>query len=295
MGEVVKSRSKLHRAPSITTRITAAAVALGALSACGEDVGTGDVTFSVYGEDFIERGIDASEFADGWAVTFSKFLIGIGDISVADTNAVRGGRLTGSQVVDLVEPGPHELGQLVNLEARAWNDVSYSILPVDARTERHSSASPDDVALARQAGASIYVEGTAVKGSDVKTFAWAFTHGTRYTECVQVDGRRVTPGIVVTNGGTEAVELTIHGDHLFYDDLVSEDAVLRFEPIAAADADSDGDVTLEELAAVPLVSIPEGTYGTGNADIDDLGAFVRALTTSLGHFRGEGHCTSSAL
>ena len=61
----------------------------------------------------------------------------------------------------------------------------------------------------------------------------------------------------------------------------SQEAVVRFDNMAAADANSNGEVTLEELAQVKLVDVAEGTYGTGSAShVDDLGAFVQALTTT---------------
>jgi hypothetical protein len=90
--------------------------------------------------------------------------------------------------------------------------------------------------------------------------------------------------------------VTVHGDHLFYDDLASPDALLRFEAMAAADADADGEVTLEELHQVRLASLSsdQGTYGVGSFDIDDLGAFVRAATQTVGHYDGEGHCVARA-
>jgi hypothetical protein len=99
------------------------------------------------------------------------------------------------------------------------------------------------------------------------------------------------PGVVVRDDGASA-QLTIHGDHLFYDDLLSAEAKLRFDTLAAADADMDGELTLDELAAVPLSSIPPalGPYTAAGSNIDDLAAYVRAATLSLGHFNGEGHC-----
>ncbi len=55
---------------------------------------------------------------------------------------------------------------------------------------------------------------------------------------------------------------------------------------------------LEELAAVDLADktkITAGTYGTGSAsNINDLRAFVEALSRTVGHFRGEGECFASA-
>ena len=68
--------------------------------------------------------------------------------------------------------------------------------------------------------------------------------------------------------------------------------------IANADADADGKITLEELAAVDLADktkITAGTYGTGSAsNINDLRAFVEALSRTVGHFRGEGECLARA-
>lgn len=267
-----------------------------ALGGCGDDAGTGDVEFTVWGEEYIEEQIPADAFEDGWSVEFSKFLLVLGGVTVAQESARTGAELGGSQLFDLVKKGPHEVGRLQGLEARAWDTVDYEVRAIDARTDRHSSASRDDAELMREGGYSVYVAGTATKGSVSKTFAWGFENSTRYTGCVSVSDGREVRGIVVTNGGTESVELTIHGDHFFYDDLASPDAVLRFEPMAAADADEDGEVTLEELSAVKLVDVADGTYGTGSVGhVDDLGAFVRELTRTVGHFRGEGHCVARDL
>ncbi|MDQ2644510.1 MAG: hypothetical protein M3020_11880 [Myxococcota bacterium] len=273
-----------------------AAFSLATLVACGSEDGedgSGSVTFSAWGEEFIEQGIPAEELEDGWSVKFEQFLISLGGISVHD-RAGKGSELAGNWLLDLVQPGPHELGTL-DLTAKAWPLVGYAVRPVGSSTEAHESATDDDLELMQKGEYSVYVSGTATLDDVTKTFAWGFTNGTEYSDCVsEIDGKEVE-GIIVPNGGDEKVQLTIHGDHFFYDDLASADAVPRFAPIAAADANDDGEVTLGELDAVSLVEIEEGTYGTGSAShIDDLGAFVRALTRSIGHFRGEGHCVEAA-
>ena len=104
--------------------------------------------------------------------------------------------------------------------------------------------------------------------------------------------------MVVPSGGTATMELTVHGDHLFYDDLQSDEAVLRFTAFAEADGRGDGDriVTLEELAAVDLTTLPAEQYGTGGAaSIVTLRDFVAALTRALIHFQGEGDCRQTPL
>jgi len=265
-------------------------------SSDGEAAGSGSASFKVWGEEYIEQEISAADVEDGWTIKFTKFLIVIGDISVADKNAGAAGKVAGTQLLDLVSTGPHDVGALNGLEARSWDQVGYSVSAIQPSTTVHSSATVDDASLMRNGGFSVYVAGTAMNGSVTKTFAWGFANSTRYDDCVaEVDGKE-TLGVAITSGGSESVQLTIHGDHFFYDDLASPDAVIRFNGMAAADTDDSGEVTLEELGQVKLVDIAEGTYGTGSAShVDDLAAFVQALTTTLGHYRGEGHCAAHAL
>lgn len=273
------------------------ATSLTAACACSEanDTGTGTVTFTAWGEDYIEDEIPSDAFADGWSVKYDRFLVVLTDIEVRAQTGGEGGDLHESQCLDLTEPGPHELGTL-ELDARAWTRVGYEFHTATTETTAQTSASDSERKLMLNGGYSVFASGTATNGDESKTFAWGFTSETSFTNCVaDIDGKE-TEGFVLGRGGAETVELTIHGDHLFYDDLGSPDAKRRFAPIAAADADEDGEVTLEELRNVELIDIPEGTYGTASfSDVNDLGAFITALTATLGHFRGEGHCTSTVL
>jgi hypothetical protein len=271
------------------------ALASAGCSADSEDAGSGNARFTVWGEEYIEQEIPADVFADGYSVKFEKFLIVIGDVYVREKSGTEAGRIAGAQLFDLVAAGPHDVGSLSGLEAKTWNDVGYAVVPIAGTTSVHSSATAADRTLMEQGPYSVHVAGTASGTGGEKRFAWSFANGTRYDHCVSDKDGKETEGIVVTNGGTDTVELTIHGDHFFYDDLASPEARPRFAAMALADADTNGEVTLEELDAVKLVTIVEGTYGTGSAShVDDLGAFVRALTATLGHFRGEGHCAASS-
>jgi hypothetical protein len=267
------------------------------LFACGEATpeGRGGVAFTTWGEEYIEQGIPASAFADGWSVKFSKFLIVISNVRIADDRGAVAGSSAIPRIFDLVLPGPKEVVRFEGLEARPWNAVSYQIGPFSAEAVASGGATNDDRARLVNAAASVLVDATATKGAVTKRLSWAFPPSTRYESCEgERDGRTVR-GVVVTNGGTDQVELTIHGDHLFYDDLQAGDAKLRFEALAGADRDDDGEVTLDELAAVRLRDIPaeRGGYQTGAAsNVNDLRAFVTALSRTIGHFRGEGECVS---
>jgi hypothetical protein len=267
------------------------------LTGCGDDdpaVGSGDGTarFETWGEEYIEQGIPASELEDGWSVTYSKFLVVIGDVYVADDELGSGGSLAQHRLLDLVTPGPHDLGETTGLVEGNWRRVSFRVAPMSVAAETHPSASADDAALMQAGGYSVYVEGSATDGTVTHTFRWGFTDDTRYEDCVDVNGGQEVQGILVPDGAAVDVQLTIHGDHLFYDDLSSGDALLRFQNMADADADADGEVTLAELDAVQLADLPAeaGPYGVGAGDVNTLGDFVRASTQTLGHFNGEGHC-----
>jgi hypothetical protein len=264
------------------------------LAACGSDVGEGDVEFTVWGEEYIEEGIPEAEFEDGFSVRYDKFLIVLGDVEVAGGE---GGAQTieGARLYDLTKPGPHEMGTLKGIREGAHREVSYRNPAADGDTERHRSATNAQLEAMRDGGLRLSVSGTAESPEgDEFTFAWGFSGTVEYSDCVDVRGGQETHGIVVGDRTTEEHELTIHGDHLFYDDLASPDARLRFAALARADANADGEVTLEELDEVRLASLSskDGSYGVGAFDIDDLGAFVRATTHTVGHFDGEGHCVA---
>ncbi len=277
------------------------ALALSLFSACSSDdsdaVGSGTAEFSVYGEDFIEQGIPAEEVEDGWDITFDRFLLVLGPVVVADSTAGEGETLAARTLYDMTGEGPHQVGTTGELEARGWDEIGFDIAPIDDDTERHASASAADQTLMEENGYAVYVEGSASRGDVTKTFRWGFSETTEYRGCTEVDeaGQEARVGLLITNGGVTDVQLTIHGDHFFYDDLTAANAVLRFDPIAMADdlGNADGEVTRQELDAVQLVDVNTGTYGTGSAsDVNTLGDFVVALTSTLGHFQGEGHCHS---
>jgi hypothetical protein len=75
-----------------------------------------------------------------------------------------------------------------------------------------------------------------------------FATATTYTACESL--------AVVEQGAAATIQLTIHGDHLFHDDLFAAEPNVTFETLAAADADADGEVTPAELAAFDIRALP---------------------------------------
>lgn len=244
-------------------------LALGLAAATGCDAeALSVVELSAYGEEFVEDQIPASEFVDGWKVEFSRFVVALTDIEVD------GEPLPGSFAVDLRENSQgagHFLGEVL-VPAGARPQITYRVAPLP------------DSGLMPDPSASIIVEGRAQRGNETISFAWTFDTDTRYVECESV--AELHPEHAAQS------ELTLHADHLFYDDLEAPDPNLTFDAIAAADADGNGEVTLSELHAVDISAAAR--YQGGGGQITDLGAFVTALTQTLGHIDGEGHCEIGA-
>lgn len=282
-----------------STLVLALLAGLGAACSSTTDGGAdgrGTAAFTTFGEEFIEKEIPAAAFTDGWSVKYDRFLIALHDVSVGDDGKEPTAKMADSKVFDMHKPGDKPVTSF-DLPGKPYTHVSYRIGPATAASLLGEGATDADKQRLVAGGYSVYVEGTLANGAQSKRFAWGFKTNTLYDRCEGELGGKKTEGVVVTNGGTDTVQLTIHGDHLFYDDLQAANAKVRGGNLAAADADGDGTLTLEELAAVKLTHLPadKGSYGTGSAaGITDLRAFVEALSRTIGHYRGEGECFASA-
>lgn len=281
----MNTRKRLKNCTVLMTIFAASAAV-----ACGDD-GEGNLTVNTYGEDFIEveipaaTGPDGEGFVDDTTVTYSKFLVSFTDLRVADRDGEVGATVGPVGVWDLTLSGPHRVTDLT-VGAQTWDDVGITIQPDASAVAGNASQADVDDLLAT--GASVRTVGTAVHEGVTFSFDWYFTTATEYRNCVDGDG---VAGVVVPDGGQVSMEITVHGDHLFFDDLQAEGSSLRFEAFASADVNGDDILTLEELETVDLTDLPPGQYGTGgDLSIVNLRQYVEAQTNSLIHFNGEGDC-----
>lgn len=264
-----------------------------------EAAGEGSAQFTTWGEEYIEQEIPVDStavtgFIDGWTVKYDTFLVSFEGLSVKDHQGEVGALHPGQLFVDNHVAGKKELVTFAGLEAKHWDEVAYAIAPARAGAEIVAGEAADLDRLVT-GGYSIYVSGTATKGSVTKTFHWGFDTDTLYTQCKAVVDGKETLGTVVTRGGTDVIELTTHGDHFFYDRLQASpdpaiETSLRFDEKAAADT-GDGEITLEELDAV---AIDPTRYDPSGFEVSTYGGFIRALARTIGHFKGEGECEIEA-
>jgi hypothetical protein len=233
------------------------------LAACGGggDGDPGTLEFRVYGEEYIEESIPADVFTDGWSVTFDLFELTIGDVTAQaghDTDVITDAT---AQTIDISQ-GSGGAGFLVTglaVPGGLYDHVGYAI-------------------------SDLAIQGSATDGTVTKTFDWVLPSTFTYSHC------EVAHEI---DGATIVVQPTIHGDHLFYDDAVSETPNVAFQALADADADADDVITLAELDAVNISGFER--YQVGSLDIANLGDFVRHMASTVGHIDGEGHCDGVAI
>jgi len=247
------------------------------LASCG---GEGSFVATIYGEAFVESGIPEEVFVDGWSVTFDSFLVVVGEVEAGDAYVDPQFRL-----VDLAVPSDGAGQELSRGSLAAGKTARFAYRIAPSPDALALGVDPDTAAMIRDAGYSIYVEGEGRRGDASLRFAWGFTTDTTYDPCeIDVD---------LEAGGQGGAEITVHADHLFYDDLDSEEPNVAFDALAAADAlgDGDGVVTEGELRAFDITA--EARYQVGSRDIVDLWGFLSAQTRTVGHVDGEGHCTGA--
>lgn len=169
---------------------------------------------------------------DGWTLHFDRFAVGFHDLALRNGEGPPIATLLGSRLLDLKVPGSKRIITFDNLPAGTYDRVGWRIAPVNVETEIGAGATPADKALMTGKW-SLYFEGTATNGAVTKYLRWGLDTDTTFA-CA---------GATVSNDAATGLALRIDPARLFGD----------FAPLAAADADSDQIITLEELGAAQLL------------------------------------------
>ncbi len=278
-------------------RIIVGLASFACLSAgCGGETASLAVTIS--GEEAAVSGFDASAFADGWNVRFDALVVSVRSFELLGRDG-DDARLESDPVLVDLHQGDVLAWSFEGVGARRWDDVRYRIAPAAEEARVIGTIDPAIRQRMIDEGLSIVVEGEAEKGELSRRFEWAFALDVLSSRCEGADG---TDGIIVASGAQNETQITTHWDHLFFDSLALEDASMRFEAIAAA---GDGVITLEDLSSQRLADLrgldgeplvdDEGmpvVYDPGSTPLTEptLRGMIEAVTTTVGHLDGEGHC-----
>jgi len=209
---------------------------------------------------------DGFDTEDGWRVTFERFVTAAGDVgldtprevdrddpeSCVDYTNARYDRL-----FDFARAGRTHLGLAYGtgkcaVEFRLKSPATDSLLQPGATTEdltfmrvRETDAWSDDGRV------NVWVIGRAERDGVTKRFDWAFRQGDRISQCASASGAGNVDEVTIVADDSYELHGLVRGEELFRAALDAA-SPLVFDPFAGADADADGDITLEELALVPV-------------------------------------------
>jgi hypothetical protein len=230
----------------------------------------GSVTFTVSPSAAVRDGVTT---ADGWNVTFSRLMLGIGRTSLSD-GCAEYAEARYDRLLDVTKGSNQKLSIIYGL---GQCDVRFRIASPSADALLGTGVTDGDKlhmgtygtdAYARST-ASIWVEGRATREGGSEEFHWLFRKSYRYTECrAPGDAGSMLP-IDLRGNQAQSRDIVIDGETLFRDQP-EPDATLRFAPFADADAvygNHDGVIDFDELERVPLpVAEHEATGDGGKRD-----------------------------
>lgn len=312
-------------------------VALGAaaLVGCGgrdEPADAGNLSVLLEAEETVEgiaAGDGLEDIRDGWSVSFEKYILVVGNITLqlaTDPNVQRAASELFAVDLALVPESALPLWELNELAAERWvfNYELSSAGPAQS-VQRHMSVSEADFSELRDNDWTYLIQGQATKtdgracppmaranppagatsvGMDTDgnpcysqpsvSFRFGVSAATTFNEC-ESDG---VVGVAVPDGTTGTVAATIHGDHMFFNGFPEgeEGGVMRLAQwMADSDLNLDGQLgrdELEGLSVADLAVIDERYELTGTeGDIDDMWDLLVEQLESQGHMDGEGECS----
>lgn len=233
----------------IASLMFAMSVATGCSNANGPGGSSGTLSVLLDPEatiiDGVQAGAGVEDIGDGWAVSYDRFIVTVGEIEVElRSDEAVSARSPDVFVVDMTEvpaAGP-SLWTLRDLEPGRY-DFGYATPKPTSGAERHESVSPDDFGAVTSKGWTYLIDGTLEKadgrscppsdladapegaapagtngggepcyGSPHIRFTFGMSADTRFGPC-EIDG---VPGFAIAGGETETVAATLHGDHLFF-------------------------------------------------------------------------------
>jgi len=275
---------------------------LGLLAGCGDDTGTtadkGAAQVFVEPEETIPGGLAAGtgeeDVQDGWAVTYDRFLVSIGNFRAGRSDATETLAEPDSYVLDLLQApaGGYVITTFEDVSAVRWDRFGFDLPNATASAKTLAPTTAEDAKLLADNGWSVYFEGKIEKEGVVKTFKWGLPAGTSFDDCMNEGG---TPGFAVPSGGSTQVKPTIHGDHWFFNNVTAGAEVTKryAQYIADADANADGETTIDELKALKAAdAFPAAEYNLAGAlePIETAYDYVLAQARTLGDFQGDGEC-----
>jgi hypothetical protein len=195
---------------------------------------------------------------DGWLVRYDRQLVSLGNVGVVEGPCELYAESHYVRILDLSRTVPQTLAELYALgtcpvifEVRAPPSTVVLGAGVDPDDEGFMQA-PGKNPYVRDLGVALHLSGSATRGESTLRFAWSFRDNLIYGP---VDDCGSTS---FTSEASTTLAVRVRTADLFSDPVLARGVSgSHFDLFAAADANADDEITLEELDAVPLDAAPQ--------------------------------------
>lgn len=237
---------------------------------------------------------------DGWSIHFERLLVGLGNASLIGDACNTYANAGYDRLFDFTVPGNRKLGEMYGL---AGCEIQFRLRPPSSDAILQPGVTAADREFMRlfegpdptdgpPPRTAVYTRGSATRAGVTKRFDWKFIARYTLTDCTNADGEKNT-FVHLKAGDDLRPVISFHGEDLFLDG-VGADALRRFDLVANADKDGDGNVTLDELEQAPApVELGSGVEDAGIPDggvvigLSGLAAFMAVqLLPRMVHFDG---------
>ena len=290
-----------------------AALIAALFAGCGSDStggsGDGNLSVLIQAEESIPDGLEAGDgeenIRDGFDISYSRYIVTLGNVAMSQLD---GGDFQSSAVVVVVDLTslPSTLPELTafdGIPTGQYSSFGFETPPADTEVVNLNSVDEAAIDAMIANGWSYIIEGTITQVSDgaSKSFLISADVPSVYRDCA-VEG--LAPGVNVSSNSS--VDITLHGDHLFFNGFPEEEGnVVRLAQWLwdIEDVDSDDVLTQADFEAATDIatlypSPPAGVYELTGGPITPITSawdFIRAQLGTQGHIFGEGECEWSPL
>ena len=252
--------------------------------------------------DGLQNGDEEENIRDGFDVSFSRYVVAIGMVATSQldgANPQTDPLVVVADFKSLPTTSP-ELTAFAGIPTGQYTSFGFETPAPDDTASNFNEVPEADYDAMIANDWSYIIEGTITRVSDdaSKNFLIQADVPTVYRDCA-VDG--MEPGVSVSSNSS--VDITLHGDHLFFNGFPDEEAsVQRLAQWLWDIEDSNGNEVLDKpdfQAATNVEELfPQPTYTLGGgpiSPIENAWDFVRAQLGTQGHIFGEGECLWSSL
>jgi hypothetical protein len=296
-----KGDREMHKS-TMTILVLIAVTAVGC-SDDGGSGGSGNLTVVLDAEETIPEGLasdptgtEEEAIVDGYGVEFSRYIVSVGFVDMAQANGrnrQQSSVITVADYVNLPTTLP-TLDTFNGIQTGQYSEFGFATPVFDASVVNVNGVSVDDLQNMIDNELTYIIAGTltADEGGS-KEFLIEADVSSTYTDCGE------EPELGVNVGSNTTARVTLHGDHIFFNGFpADETAVTRLAQWMwdVEDTDMDGVLTRVDFEAATDVGAlyPSPPYSGLNdgpvGPINNAWDFIRSQLGTQGHLNGEGEC-----